>query len=143
MVERVVLELESLGIAENTYVIYTTDNGYHLSQHRLQPGKTCGFETDIHIPLLIRGPRVPKGEVTDAVTSHTDLAPTILHMAGIKLKSDFDGLPVPLTRNEINKKSEARAEHVGIEYWGVSVDESWSSKFAKRIDLGANNAKRK
>ncbi|PVH77424.1 alkaline phosphatase-like protein, partial [Cadophora sp. DSE1049] len=127
MVERVVLELESLGIADNTYIIYTTDNGYHIGQHRLQPGNMCGFETDINVPLLIRGPGVPKSKVTDAVTSHTDLAPTILLMAGITKRPDFDGLSVPLSRNEIEQGARASAEHVGIEYWGILADESWLS----------------
>ncbi|EXA35193.1 hypothetical protein FOVG_13954 [Fusarium oxysporum f. sp. pisi HDV247] len=136
MVERVVLELESLGIADDTYIIYTTDNGYHIGQHRLQPGKTCGFETDINVPLLIRGPGVPKSKVTDAVTSHTDLAPTILRMAGIKARPDFDGLSVPLSRNEINQGAKASAEHLGIEFWGILGDESWHTHQADSHNLG-------
>ncbi|KAJ3545879.1 hypothetical protein NM208_g2294 [Fusarium decemcellulare] len=130
MVERVAKELEKLDIADNTYIIYTTDNGYHLSQHRLQPGKTCGFETDIHIPLLIRGPGIPKGAIADVVTSHTDLVPTIFRMAGIPPKPEFDGVAVPLTKNEIRKGLTARAEHLAVEYWGLSIDESWHSSIS-------------
>ncbi|KAM0328172.1 hypothetical protein ACHAQA_005579 [Verticillium albo-atrum] len=121
MVERVVQELEKLGIADNTYIIYITDNGYHLSQHRLQPGKSCGFETDIHIPLLIRGPQVPKGAFTDVVTSHTDLAPTILQMAGVAPRPSFDGTAVPLSRKEINKGLSARSISLGNTYKGIRV----------------------
>ncbi|KAM0227199.1 hypothetical protein ACHAPO_011736 [Fusarium lateritium] len=130
MVERIAQELEKLNIVDNTYIIYTTDNGYHLSQHRLQPGKTCGFETDIHIPLLIRGPGIPKGAIADVVTSHTDLVPTIFRMAGITAKPEFDGVAVPLTNKEILKGLSARAEHLAVEYWGLSIDESWNSSIS-------------
>ena len=56
MVEQIVKRLHEHGLLETTYIIYTTDNGYHISQHRLPPGKECSFETDISIPLMIRGP---------------------------------------------------------------------------------------
>ena len=81
--------LADYGILDNTYIIYSTDNGYHISQHRLNPGKECGFEEDINIPLIVRGPGVPVGEA-NVVTAHTDLAPTILKIAGAKW--GWDGL---------------------------------------------------
>lgn len=39
--------LEASGELDNTYIFYTTDNGYHISQHLMHPGKECGFETDV------------------------------------------------------------------------------------------------
>jgi N-acetylglucosamine-6-sulfatase len=59
MVEGPVKRLEEKGILDNTCIFYTTDNGYHISQWRMPPGKECPYETDIHIPLIIRGPDVP------------------------------------------------------------------------------------
>lgn len=41
LVDKLISRLESHGILENTYIIYTTDNGYHIGQHRLQPAKQC------------------------------------------------------------------------------------------------------
>ncbi|KAF5689593.1 arylsulfatase [Fusarium circinatum] len=127
MVDRIVKELESLDIMDNTYIIYTSDNGYHISQHRLPPGKQCGFEEDINVPLLIRGPGVPKGVVSDAMTSHTDLAPSIFRMAGVKPRPEFDGLAVPITGDELERATQRRAEHVGIEFWGLAADEGIDS----------------
>ncbi|KAF5584014.1 arylsulfatase [Fusarium subglutinans] len=127
MVDRIFKELESLDIMDNTYIIYTSDNGYHISQHRLPPGKQCGFEEDINVPLLIRGPGVPKGVVSDAMTSHTDLAPSIFRMAGVKPRHEFDGLAVPLTGDELERASQRRAEHIGIEFWGLAADEGIDS----------------
>lgn len=115
--------LSNYGILENTYILYTTDNGYHISQHRLNPGKECGFEEDINIPLIIRGPGVPVGEA-DIVTAHTDLAPTILKLAGGDWKrDDLDGSPIPLDQNSIRREKVTRQEHVNVEFWGRGIPE--------------------
>jgi N-acetylglucosamine-6-sulfatase len=58
MVADLVSALVKHNIMNNTYIFYTTDNGYHIGQHRLGPGKKCGYETDINIPMVIRGPGV-------------------------------------------------------------------------------------
>lgn len=85
IVDGIVKRLEEYGVLENTFIIYSADNRYHIGQHRLQPGKECGFEEDINVPLIIRGPGVPKNVTTEVVTTHTDLAPTILRIAGAPL----------------------------------------------------------
>ncbi|ROV92831.1 hypothetical protein VPNG_09106 [Cytospora leucostoma] len=114
-------KLEDYDLLDNTYVFFTTDNGYHISQHRLQPGKECSFEEDINIPLAIRGPGVPEGEVSEIVTTHTDLAPTILGLTRAPLRASFDGEPVPLTREGLEDATKARHEHVTVEFWGVAA----------------------
>jgi N-acetylglucosamine-6-sulfatase len=123
IVEGVVTRLYDAGILDNTYVIYSTDNGFHISQHRLPPGKTCGYEEDINIPLIIRGPGVQKGLTTDIVTAHTDLAPTFLKLAGAPPRPDFDGTVIPLTKPELPKAKKSRQEHVNVEFWGRAVPE--------------------
>lgn len=119
LVDGLVTRLEESGQLDNTYIIYTSDNGFHIGQHRLPPGKTCGFEEDIRVPLFIRGPGVAKGYVQDAVTTHVDLAPTLFHLAGIPARSDFDGTAIPVTPEFDGK----RHEHVTVEYWGSAVVE--------------------
>jgi len=123
IVDAVVKKLDDYGILDETYIIYTTDNGYHLSQHRLRPGKECGFEEDINIPLIIRGPGVPEGLVTEVVTTHVDLAPTILQIAGKPLRADFDGVPIPLSQSAIAEAQKHRHEHVTVEFWGIAASE--------------------
>ena len=116
--------LEGSGILDNTFIVYSSDNGFHIGQHRLQPGKSCGYEEDIHIPLIIRGPGVPKGYTTDIVTTHTDLAPTFFELLGIPLRDEFDGRPIPTTEAGIEKARErARHEHANVEYWGFAGGE--------------------
>src|SRR5258706_9261721 len=46
MVAGIIKRLAAHGILDDTYIFYTTDNGYHISQHRMHPGKECGYETD-------------------------------------------------------------------------------------------------
>ncbi|KAJ5902580.1 hypothetical protein N7495_003108 [Penicillium taxi] len=119
LVDSLVSRLEESGKLDNTYIIYTSDNGFHIGQHRLPPGKTCGFEEDIRVPLFIRGPGVPEGHIQDSVTTHIDLAPTIFDLAGIPPRSDFDGTAIPVT----SASGGQRHEHVTVEYWGHAVTE--------------------
>jgi arylsulfatase A-like enzyme len=123
LVAGVVERLEEHGLLDNTYIFYTTDNGYHIGQHRLQPGKECGFEEDINIPLLVRGPGVPAGEIAEIVTTHVDLAPTILSLAGAPTRADFDGEAIPLSKRELEEAATSRHEHVTVEFWGFAVSE--------------------
>ena len=120
MIEELMAKLEDHGDLDNTYVIYTSDNGYHISQHRMHPGKQCAFETDINIPFFVRGPGVPAGATTDDVTSHSDIAPTFLQLAGQSLRDDFDGSPMPLSASEFGS---GKQEHTQAEFWGRSNTE--------------------
>ncbi|KAI0876424.1 arylsulfatase-like protein [Hypoxylon argillaceum] len=133
LVDRVIRRLEDFGILDNTYVIYSTDNGYHIGQHRLNPSKQCSFEEDINIPLIIRGPGVPEKVTTDIVTAHTDLAPTLLKIAGAPLRDDFDGLAIPLTQDGLDQAKDERHEHVTVEHWGFGANEGlvldWYPRF--------------
>ncbi|PNP80439.1 hypothetical protein FNYG_06038 [Fusarium nygamai] len=83
MVDRLFTKLEGKGLLDNTYVVFTSENRYHISLHRLSPGKTCGYEEDINVPLYILGPHIPVGQDSDLVTTYTDLLPTFFKMAGI------------------------------------------------------------
>ncbi|KAK5138261.1 hypothetical protein LTR08_003322 [Meristemomyces frigidus] len=123
MIDEVVSRLDKAGVLNNTYIFYSTDNGYHIGQHRLQPGKQCAYEEDINIPFIVRGPSVPQGQTTDVVTSHTDLAPTFLRLAGAELRDDLDGAAMPLTATGLDQEKETRQEHVNVEMWGITMSE--------------------
>jgi len=91
LVANIYATLEQNNALKNTYVIFTSDNGFHLGQHRLLAGKNTPFEEDIHVPLLIRGPGIEPGLTIDRLTSNIDFAPTFAELAGIQPPAFVDG----------------------------------------------------
>ncbi len=69
-------------VDDNTYVVFTSDNGFHLGQNGLARGKGTAYDTDVHVPLYVVGPGVVKG-ARHELTSNIDLAPTFEEMAGL------------------------------------------------------------
>lgn len=90
LVEQLVATLQSTGQLDNTFIFFTSDNGYHLGQHRFEPGKMTAYEEDLRVPLMVRGPGVPKGSVSQ-LTSNVDYAPTFAALAGVSAPSFVDG----------------------------------------------------
>jgi N-acetylglucosamine-6-sulfatase len=72
--------LKASGELDNTLVVFTSDNGYMLGEHRWLSGKVIGFEPSYRVPLLIAGPGVPVGPRVDPVTT-VDLTASILDWA--------------------------------------------------------------
>lgn len=91
MVGALVAALARAGRLDDTYIFFTSDNGFHLGQHRLRPGKTTPFEEDIRVPMVVRGPGVPAGEVVGALTSTVDLAPTFTELGGAATPPPAEG----------------------------------------------------
>ena len=91
MVERLVAALEAAGQLDNTYVIYSSDNGFHMGQHGLPAGKNFPYEEDIRVPMVVRGPGVPVGARIDAMVLNNDFAPTFAAIAGIEPAAFVDG----------------------------------------------------
>lgn len=100
-VEWLLRVLEDVGQLENTYVFFTSDNGYHMGQHRMLAGKGTVYEEDIRVPLLVRGPGIDPGTVRGELVSLVDLAPTFADLAGAEMAITMDGRSlVPLLHSQ-------------------------------------------
>ena len=99
MIAQIQGALSAHGLANNTYLVLSSDNGYHTGEYRLMPGKLTAFNTDIHVPLVIDGPRVPAPTTSDAMVENIDLAKTFAAIAGTTMSDDGHSL-LPLLRGE-------------------------------------------
>jgi len=91
LVETLVSALRETGALDNTYVVYTSDNGWHMGEHRQFVGKTTAYEEDIRVPFALRGPGVPRGVRLSPFVLNNDLAPTFAAMAGVTPPGFVDG----------------------------------------------------
>ena len=123
MVGSIVEKLDTTGQLDNTYIIFTTDNGFHIGQHRMTGGKECGLETDIRIPFAVRGPGIEHGSLNPAVSNHVDMSSTLLALAGAEQKPDRDGNVIPLTPALKAQQlgGDGRREHTSVEFWGDAL----------------------
>ncbi|HEV2126505.1 MAG TPA: sulfatase-like hydrolase/transferase, partial [Chloroflexota bacterium] len=80
---RVLLRLESLGLADDTIVVFTSDHGEQMGSHGLFQ-KSCMYEESLRVPLIVRAPKMAAGgRRIDAPVSLADLAPTLMALTGI------------------------------------------------------------
>jgi N-acetylglucosamine-6-sulfatase len=91
LVDSIVTALRSTGQLENSYVVYASDNGFHMGEHRLAQGKNTAYETDIRVPLVVRGPGVPAGRHEPGMVLNNDLAQTFAAIGGAKVPDFVDG----------------------------------------------------
>jgi arylsulfatase A-like enzyme len=90
------------GLDKNTYVVFSSDNGYHMGQRRLLAGKMTAYDTDVRVPLVVVGPGVPHGRSTDALAENVDLAPTFERLAHVRPPRGVDGHSlVPLLQGRV------------------------------------------
>jgi N-acetylglucosamine-6-sulfatase len=101
MIESIVETLRAAGALENTYIVFTSDNGYHSGEHRLPEGKETVYDETTRVPLILRGPGVPAGRVLDSLALNSDLAPTFAELAGALVPEFVDGRSlVPVLRGD-------------------------------------------
>jgi N-acetylglucosamine-6-sulfatase len=90
-VKLIVDTLGGLHRLRNTYIIFTSDNGFFYGEHRLTGGKFLAYEPATHLPLLIRGPGIKPGTSTGELAANIDIAPTVLELAGVEADKSIDG----------------------------------------------------
>ncbi|KAL1623953.1 hypothetical protein SLS56_008078 [Neofusicoccum ribis] len=127
IVRDVVAKLEEEGALENTYIIYSTDQGYHLGTHRHAAGKSTPYLEDTNIPLVVRGPGVQSGAISTTPSTVTDFAPTFLEIAGLAEGTQpqfLDGASLLEAWKTPNSSAIAlKKEAINVEFWGYGFTE--------------------
>jgi N-acetylglucosamine-6-sulfatase len=117
-IEKIVNTLQANGQLDNTYLFFTSDNGYHLGNHRQILGKVAPYEEELHLAMMVRGPGVPAGKTLDHLVGNLDLAPTWAALAGAKTADFCDGRSlVPLLGNNPSPLAQWR-QSLSLE-WGA------------------------
>ena len=99
-VAEVVGALARTGRLDSTYILFTSDNGFFQGEHRIVKGKYLAYDPASHVPLMIRGPGIAPGTVSDELVANTDLAPTLLDAAGAAADAPVDGRSIlPFARD--------------------------------------------
>lgn len=100
MVESVINSLQATGKLDNTYIVFTSDNGWENGEHRRPGDKQVVYEESIRVPLLIRGPGIPAGEARNQLVNNLDLVATIEELTTVIPGRIPDGRSlVPLFQN--------------------------------------------
>ncbi|MFL5870017.1 MAG: sulfatase-like hydrolase/transferase, partial [Solirubrobacterales bacterium] len=97
-------ELQKDGVRRNTYIFFTSDNGFLRGEHRIKSQKRYIYEESARVPFIVRGPGVARNEVSNDVVTNADVVPTILDLTGASPGNEQDG--VSLTDDFANPKLE-------------------------------------
>jgi arylsulfatase A-like enzyme len=83
--------LRQLGVDRSTYVVFSSDNGFHMGQRRLMEGKQGAWDHDIRVPLVVAGPGIPAGATVSQLAANVDLRPTFEELAGVPVGPEVEG----------------------------------------------------
>ena len=101
-VGRLLQALDDLGLAQDTVVVFTSDNGYYLGEHGLGD-KRSAYDESLRIPMVVRYPKqFAKGMTRDEMVLNIDIAPTFLDLAGVAIPREIQGrswYPIVAGRN--------------------------------------------
>ncbi|XP_050679635.1 N-acetylglucosamine-6-sulfatase-like [Leptidea sinapis] len=128
MVADIVEALDTNNLLEDTYIIYTSDNGYHIGQYSQLYDKRQPYEADIKVPLIIRGPNIQKDTINNQPILNVDLAPTILRWAGLDVPKSMDGRLIQFQHDQdIERK-------MLVEHYGESGEDTVHPKCPWKYD---------
>ena len=100
--EKVVAALKRAHQLDDTYLIFTSDNGYQMGLHGIRASKFLPYTEAHEVPFAVRGPGVSAGASIDELVANIDIAPTVLDLAGVNQPGWMDGRSFePLLGREI------------------------------------------
>jgi arylsulfatase A-like enzyme len=125
---KIVALLKSTGEWQNTYVIFTSDNGYQMGEHRIWLNKVDHYEPSTRLPLVILGPKVKRGAKVRDWTSNVDIHATILKLAGASRPGatfPLDGIPLKRYLQHPRRKVGRVVVHEAYNTFGAEADPTW------------------
>jgi N-acetylglucosamine-6-sulfatase len=131
-----VAALRRTGELDNTYILFTSDNGYMQGEHGIRSGKMLPYDPSSRVPLLIRGPGLPRGAVSRELVANVDLAPTLVELAGATPGKPLDGRSLmPYARRPgLRSRRAILHETGGRRYVGRrGQDEAGGSRSLRRV----------
>ena len=121
-VGRLLRRLESLGVADDTMIVFTSDHGDMQGSHGLK-NKHVPYEESVGIPLIIHVPKLPGCRVSDCLVSGIDMMPTCLELAGIEPVDTVDGQSIaPILRGQTDTTRNTVFSECG---WRMIITEEW------------------
>jgi N-acetylglucosamine-6-sulfatase len=123
-VERIVTKLEEVGELDNTLIIFTSDNGFSLGQHRWL-GKRWPFKVEMQVPLLMRGPGVPAGVSTPKWVTPVDIARTIVDAGNASVQRRLDGRSFLNVNGNESNRARAIPIETGNHRARKKADQKW------------------
>jgi len=137
LISKVHHTLANLSLLENTYILLTSDHGYHLGQFGMPWDKRLPYEFDIRVPFWISGPNISAGQTIDTPILNIDIAPTLLDIAGLPAEPNMDGLSfLSLVRNSSSSAPPLQPDTVTNEIRDSKV----KPEEEKSKDRGANSS---
>jgi len=91
MIGQLQAAVAAIGEQNNTYFAFSSDNGLHMGEYRLMPGKMTPYDIDVHVPLIITGPGVAMDRTVQGIVQNVDLASTFAELARATAPRDVDG----------------------------------------------------
>jgi arylsulfatase A-like enzyme len=99
-VKKLVATLDKTGQLDNTLIMFVSDNGWMQGEHRIPGDKFLPYEESLRVPLIMRGPGVPKGGKIGGQVTNVDFAPTLVDLANARAGRTLDGTSLlPMLRN--------------------------------------------
>jgi N-acetylglucosamine-6-sulfatase len=128
MLASLIATLQATGQLEHTYIFFTSDNGFHMGEHRLTSGKQTSYEEDIRVLLIVRGPGVPTGRVLEHLTGNIDLAPTFAELGGAGIPDFVDGRSLVPLLSSTPPPLDSWRQGFLIEHWTQQRQESFKTE---------------
>jgi N-acetylglucosamine-6-sulfatase len=123
-VAAIVAALRRSGELDDTYILFTSDNGYMQGEHDVPSGKMLPYEPSTEVPLLLRGPGVPEHAVSHELVANVDLAPTILKAANARPGKLVDGRSLlPFARDPRRRSRRPLLHETGGRRYVLARDE--------------------